>query len=191
MEQSLHQIKSDQIKSNRIKSNRIKLSRIKLLLLDVDGILTDGQIIYSDSGEQIKSFNSRDGLGLRLLMDSNIQVGIVTGRKSKALVHRCENLGIDLVFDGIKDKALALNKIIKQTGIQAQNIAFSGDDLIDLPAMTRVGFSFSVPDAPKEVKSHAQMITYARGGQGAVREICETILKAQGMWDQIISKYLS
>lgn len=187
----LDQIKLDQVKLDQVKSNKVKLSRIKLLLLDVDGILTDGQIIYSDSGEQIKSFNSKDGLGLRLLMNSNIQVGIVTGRKSKALVHRCENLGIELVFDGIKDKALALDKIIMQTGIQAQNIAFSGDDLIDLPAMIRVGFSFSVPDAPKEVKNHAQIITNARGGQGAVREICETILKAQGMWDQIISKYLS
>lgn len=179
------------MKPDKIKSNQIKLSQIKLLLLDVDGILTDGKIIYSDSGEQIKSFNSRDGLGLRLLMDSNISVGIVTGRKSKALIHRCQNLGIDLIFDGIKDKALALARIIQQTGIQAQYIAFSGDDLIDLPAMTRVGFSFTVPNAPEEVKNHAQMITSARGGQGAVREICETILKARGEWDQIISKYLS
>ena len=181
----------DQIESDQIKSNKIKLRQIKLLLLDVDGILTDGQIIYSDSGEQIKSFNSRDGLGLRLLMDSNIQVGIVTGRKSKALVHRCQNLGIDLIFDGIKNKALALTEIIQQTGVQVQHIAFSGDDLIDLPAMTRVGFSFTVPDAPEEVKNHAQMITSARGGHGAVREICEIILKAQGVWDQIINKYLS
>jgi 3-deoxy-D-manno-octulosonate 8-phosphate phosphatase (KDO 8-P phosphatase) len=187
----LDQIKSDQIKSDRVKSDQVKLSQIKLLLLDVDGVLTDGQIIYSDSGEQIKSFNSKDGLGLRLLMDSNIQVGIITGRKSKALAHRCENLGIDLVFDGIKDKSIALIKIVQLTGIQAEHIAFAGDDLIDLPTMIRVGFSFTVPDAPKEVKHHAHMITQSRGGQGAVREICEIILKAQGVWDLIINKFLA
>lgn len=168
-----------------------KLNRIKLLLLDVDGVLTDGQITYTDSGEQIKSFNSRDGLGLRLLMDNNIKVGIVTGRTSKALAHRCQNLKIDLVFDGIRDKAAALDRIMELTGIGAGDIAFVGDDLIDLPAMIRTGICFSVPDAPREVKSHATMVTVARGGHGAVREICEAILKAHGVWDKILNKYLS
>jgi len=168
-----------------------KLNRVKLLLLDVDGVLTEGQITYTDSGDQIKSFNSRDGLGLRLLMDNNIKVGIVTGRTSKALTHRCQNLGIDLIFDGIRDKAAALDRIIELTGIAARDIAFVGDDLIDLPAMIRTGICFSVPDAPQEVKSRATMVTSARGGHGAVREICETILKAQGVWDKIMNKYLS
>ncbi|MCP4718358.1 MAG: HAD hydrolase family protein [Desulfobacteraceae bacterium] len=168
-----------------------KLELVKLLLLDVDGVLTDGQITYTDSGEQIKSFNSKDGLGLRLLMDNNIRVGIVTGRKSNALVHRCRNLGIDLVFDGISDKAAALAKITEQTGVDAKHIAFAGDDLIDLPAMIRTGISFTVPDAPKEVKNQADMVTHARGGHGAVREICEAILKAQGGWEKLINKYLS
>ncbi len=168
-----------------------KLNRIKLLLLDVDGVLTDGQITYTDSGEQIKSFSSKDGLGLRLLMDNHIRVGIVTGRKSNALVHRCRNLGIDLVFDGISDKAAAFAKITEQTGILAKDIAFVGDDLIDLPAMIRAGVSFTVPDAPEEVKLKADRVTSARGGHGAVREICELILKSQGVWEQIINKYLS
>ncbi len=167
------------------------LDRIKLLLLDVDGILTDGQIIYSDTGDQIKRFHSRDGLGLRLLMDAGIGVGIVTGRKSLALVHRCRNLGIDLVFDGIRDKAAALTRIATQTGIHPDHMAFAGDDLLDLPAMTRVGFSITVPDAPEEVKCRAHYVTSARGGQGAVREICEAILKAQGRWETIINTYLS
>ncbi|MBA3012448.1 MAG: HAD-IIIA family hydrolase [Proteobacteria bacterium] len=171
--------------------NPKKLTPIKLLLLDVDGVLTDGQITYTDTGEQIKSFDSKDGLGLRLIMDNGIRVGIVTGRKSNALAHRCRNLGIDLVFDGTKDKARALAKIIEQTGICARDIAFVGDDLIDLPAMIRVGVSFTVPDAPKEVKDRADFITSARGGHGAVREICEAILKSQGLWDQLLSKYLS
>ncbi|MBU0969531.1 MAG: HAD-IIIA family hydrolase [Proteobacteria bacterium] len=168
-----------------------KLRPIKLLLLDVDGVLTDGQITYTDTGEQIKSFDSKDGLGLRLIMDNGIRVGIVTGRKSNALAHRCRNLGIDLVFDGTKDKAGALAKIIEQTGICAQDIAFVGDDLIDLPAMIRVGVSFTVPDAPREVKDRAGFVTSARGGHGAVREICEAILKSQGLWDQLLNQYLS
>jgi 3-deoxy-D-manno-octulosonate 8-phosphate phosphatase (KDO 8-P phosphatase) len=171
--------------------NKVKLNQIQLLLLDVDGVLTDGQITYTDSGEQIKTFNSKDGLGLRLLMDNNIKVGIVTGRKSDALSHRCKNLGIDLVFEGISDKAAAFTKITQLTKIAPENIGFAGDDLIDLPAMTRAGVSFTVPDAPREVKERADMITQAPGGHGAVREICEAILKACGLWDKILNKYLS
>lgn len=167
------------------------LANIELLLLDVDGVLTDGSITYSDSGEQIKTFNSRDGLGLRLLMDSGIGVGIITGRKSKALEHRCENLGITLLFYGIKDKAKALDSIMLQTGIAARKIAFVGDDLIDLPAIKRVGISFCVSDACPEVKTHCDIITNEKGGQGAVREICESILKEKGLWGAVLDKYLS
>lgn len=168
-----------------------KLVNLELLLLDVDGVLTDASIIYSDSGEQIKRFNSRDGLGLRLLMDSGIRVGIVTGRKSKALDHRCENLGITLLFDNIKDKAKALDTIISQTGIASEKIGFAGDDLIDLPVIKRVGVSFTVSDAPEDVKTHCDMITVQKGGHGAVREICENILKAKGLWRTIMNNYLS
>jgi len=167
------------------------LADIDLLLLDVDGVLTNGDITYSDTGEQIKSFHSRDGLGLRLLMDSGIGVGIITGRKSKALEYRCKNLGITLLFDGIKDKSKALEKIILQTGTAAEKIAFAGDDLIDLPVMKRVGVSFCVSDAPEDVKTHSDFITSQKGGQGAVREICERILKAKGLWDTILNQYLS
>lgn len=170
---------------------KTQLANISLLLLDVDGVLTDGSIIYSDSGEQIKQFNSKDGLGLRLLMDSGIAVGIVTGRKSKALEHRCKNLGVTLLFDGIKDKSTALDHIILQTGVAAEKIAFVGDDLIDLPVMKRVGVSFCVSDACDDVKAHSDIITTQRGGKGAVREICENILKSKGLWDAILDKYLS
>ncbi len=164
---------------------------IELLLLDVDGVLTDGSITYSDSGEQIKQFNARDGLGLRLLMDAGIKVGIITGRTSGALEHRCKNLGIQLLFDGITDKSEALDTICSQTGIHVKKIAFAGDDLIDLPVMKRVGISFSVSDAAPEVKAHADHVTKRQGGHGAVREICETILKSKGVWDTILSRYLS
>ena len=165
------------------------LADIRLLLLDVDGVLTDGSITYSDSGEQIKTFNSRDGFGLRLLMDSGVKVGIITGRMSKALGYRCENLGITLLFDGATDKAAALEKIILETGIPADHIAFAGDDLIDLPVMKKVGVSFCVADAPEEVKQHSRIVTTRQGGRGAVREICESILKAKGLWDNIRDRY--
>ena len=166
------------------------LSTIELLLLDVDGVLTNGQITYSDSGEQIKSFNSRDGLGLRLLMDSGMGVGIISGRKSKALKYRCDNLGITLLFDGIKDKSKALDKIILKTKIPSEKIAFIGDDLIDLPILKKVGFPCCVRDACQEVKNHCDIITLKKGGNGAVREICENILKAKGLWASILDKYL-
>ena len=166
------------------------LANIRLLLLDVDGVLTDGTITYTDSGEQVKSFSSRDGLGLRLLMNEGIRVGIVTGRSSEALLHRCRNLKIDLIFDGVRDKAKALEDIVDQTGIPLQEIGFVGDDLIDLPAMVKVGAPITVGDAPSEVKALARVVTKAQGGRGAVREICEAILKAQGLWDKALEPFL-
>ncbi|MBU1193851.1 MAG: HAD-IIIA family hydrolase [Proteobacteria bacterium] len=167
-----------------------KLSNIKLLLLDVDGVLTDGTITYCDSGEQIKSFNSKDGLGLRLLMDSGVQVGIVTGRTSMALKHRCDNIGITLLFDGIKEKSKILSTIESRTKIPAEHMAYVGDDLIDLPIMKKVGLSFCVADASDEVKDHADIVTEKNGGKGAVREICEMILKSKGKWETILNRYL-
>lgn len=166
------------------------LKKVKLLVLDVDGVLTDGRITYTDSGEQIKSFLSRDGLGLRLLMDNGIQVGIITGRTSGALTHRCRNLGIDLVFDGIRDKADAMDQMALRTGIDLSDMAFMGDDLIDLPAMTRAGVAVAVADAADEVKSLADIVTCANGGKGAVREICEAILKARGLWENTLKSFL-
>lgn len=167
------------------------LKRIRLLLLDVDGVLTDGTITYTDSGDQVKSFYSRDGFGLRLLMNEGIRVGIVTGRSSEALRHRCRNLKIDLIFDGVRDKEKALQEIMDQTGMKSDEIGFMGDDLIDLPAMTKAGAAITVSDAPAEVKARARIITKARGGRGAVREICEAILKAQGLWDKALKPFLS
>ena len=167
------------------------ITNIQLVLLDVDGVLTDGSIIYSDSGEQIKKFNSRDGLGIRLLMDADIKVGIVTGRVSNALHHRCKNLSIDLIFDGIKDKAAVLSSVEDRTGIKPDEIGFIGDDLIDLPIMRRVGTSFCVSDACDEVKQEAFFISHLPGGKGAVREICEYILKEKGLWENALNRFLS
>jgi 3-deoxy-D-manno-octulosonate 8-phosphate phosphatase (KDO 8-P phosphatase) len=167
-----------------------KLKNVKLLLLDVDGVMTDGGIIYNDHGEETKKFNCRDGLGLRLLMDAGIEVGIVTGRKSGVLMHRCENLGISLIFDGVIEKGRVLEPILQQTRIDSEEIAFMGDDLIDLPLMKKVGLAVTVADAHETVLEYAHLITCAKGGAGAVREVCEAILKAKGLWANIIGRFL-
>ena len=124
-------------------------------------------------------------------MAAGINVGIVTARISGALRHRCDNLGITLIFDGAKDKAKALESISTSTQISTAYIAFMGDDLIDLPAMTRAGFAVTVADAPDEVKDRADMITDQPGGKGAVRQVCEAILKAKGLWETSVSRFLS
>ena len=166
-----------------------KLKHIQLLLLDVDGVLTDGSIIYNDDGGETKVFNARDGFGLRLVIQAGIKIGIVTGRSSKALRHRCDNLGIGYLFDGIADKAGVFEKIAAQTGIGPDHAAFVGDDLPDLPIMERAGLSIAVADAHEIVRQKAAWTTQARGGHGAVREVCEALLKAQGLWDQIMERY--
>jgi 3-deoxy-D-manno-octulosonate 8-phosphate phosphatase (KDO 8-P phosphatase) len=167
-----------------------KLKNIKLLLLDVDGVLTDGSIIYNDNNEETKTFNVKDGFGIRLLMDAGIEVGIVTGRASKALIHRCNNLGLSLIFDGVVDKSAIFDKIMEETGLSEYEIAFIGDDLPDLPLLKKAGLSIAVSDAHEVVRSNVDLVTSAKGGNGAVREICEAILKAGGLWDEILKKYL-
>ena len=165
------------------------LASIQLLLLDVDGVLTTGQVVYTDSGEEIKAFSVKDGLGLRLVMDCGLQVGIVTGRGSGALLNRCRNLGIDLVFDQVRDKAAKLAEISTRTGIAAPQMAFVGDDLPDIPLMQKVGLGIAVADAVPEVIAAADMVTTAKGGCGAVREICEALLKARECWEPILERF--
>ena len=165
-----------------------KLEQIKMVLLDVDGVLTCGDIIYADSGEQIKIFNVKDGVGIRLLKEAGLKIGIITGRKGQALHHRCVNLGIDLIFDGVQRKDKVLDDITTLTGISKEAMAYVGDDLPDLPVMKRVGLAVAVSDAHEIIRQKAHITTRAPGGKGAVREISETILKAQGLWDALISR---
>jgi len=162
------------------------LDQIKLLLLDVDGVLTSGHIIYSNAGVETKAFHVKDGLGMRLLLEAGIDIGIVTGRSSEALQHRCSDLGITLVYDGIKEKGVLLDTILDKTGLTAKQVAFMGDDLPDISLIKKVGVGIAVADAHKNVKKTADIITLNKGGDGAVRELCEMILKAKGLWDNII-----
>lgn len=165
-----------------------KLEKIKILLLDVDGVMTDGSIIYNDSGNEIKSFCVKDGLGIRLLMNAGIKTGVVTGRSSEALHHRCKNLRIEYIFDGILNKVKILDKIIEMTGIQASEIAYMGDDLPDILIMRGVGIPIAVADAHESVIETACIVTSAKGGNGAIREVCEAILKAQGQWESVLNR---
>lgn len=161
-------------------STRINaLRKIQLLLMDVDGVLTDGSITYSDDGSEIKTFNVKDGLGIRMALDKGINIGIITGRSSKALLKRCEDLGIQIIYDHVKDKTKALYSILEETGFLLEEAAFIGDDLPDIPVMEQVGLSFAVADAVEECLKAAGTVTCKKGGQGAVREVCDMMLAAR------------
>jgi len=166
-----------------------KLKRIKLLLLDVDGVLTDGRITYASGNIETKSFNVKDGLGIRLLQSAGIEIGIVTGRTSEALLHRCADLGITMIYDGVKDKGELLPAILSASGCQAQEVAFVGDDLPDIPLLKKVGVGIAVADAHDLVKKTADMVTLQKGGHGAVREICEQILQSKNLWANIVKTW--
>lgn len=163
-----------------------KLKYIKLLLLDVDGVLTSGHIIYSGSDIETKMFNVKDGLGIRLLQTAGIEVGIVTGRTSAALLNRCSDLDITMIYDGIKAKGAVFDTILSKTHFQAHEVAFVGDDLPDIPLMKKTGVSIAVADAHDAVKKHADIITSRNGGDGAVREVCEMILDSKYLLEKII-----
>jgi len=166
-----------------------KMEKIRLLLLDVDGVLTDGGIIYSNIGSEIKVFNVKDGLGIRLLIEAGIRVGIVSGRESGALRCRCRDLGIDDVYENVSDKRLILPQILEKAGVAAGEVAFMGDDLPDIPLMKAVGLPIAVSDATEAVRNTADWITAAKGGCGAVREVCESLLKAQGRWEAVLEGF--
>ena len=164
-----------------------KAAEIKLLILDVDGVMTDGSIFFTDRGEEIKCFNVKDGYGLRRLMKAGIEVAIITGREAGAVEHRAKNLGIKNVFQGIKDKGSVCLKLLEQEDLKKDQVCCIGDDLPDISMFNHVGFPVAVADAAKEVRDAASYVTKKAGGKGAVREICELILKARDSWPDNIS----
>jgi 3-deoxy-D-manno-octulosonate 8-phosphate phosphatase (KDO 8-P phosphatase) len=166
-----------------------ELKKIKLLILDVDGVLTNGKIIYDDQGLETKFFNVKDGLGIRLLLKYGLEVGIITGRVSQVVQHRCANLGITKVYQGVSNKVATFKKIIEVSALSAEEVAYMGDDLPDLPLFDIVGVPIAVADACELVKKKACIVTRAEGGKGAVREVCEMLLKAQRLWDKVITSF--
>lgn len=163
---------------------------LKLVVFDVDGVLTDGKLYLSDSGEEIKAFNTLDGHGLKMLHASGVELAIITGRKSRLVELRATNLGISLLFQGVADKLTAFRELLGQLGLQPEQAAFMGDDLVDLPPMRRAGLAIAVPAAPELVKQHSHYVTERNGGEGAVREVCELIMRAQGSFDAQVARYL-
>lgn len=167
------------------------LQKIKLLALDVDGVLTDGTIYISPAGEVFKGFNAKDGMGISCALRNNLQIAVITGRQSPIVERRCEELGIKLFMQGVKDKRLALQKMAQKLGLTREEIAYMGDDLNDIPAFKASGLNFVPADGSIEVLAVADIITKAKGGRGAVREAITMILAAQDNWEQIVNSYLT
>ena len=163
---------------------------IELILCDVDGVLTDGGVIFDNQGIEVKRFHIRDGMGIKLWQKAGYRCGLVTGRNSHIVRLRAAELGIEIVRQGTEDKLPAVRSILAEFQLQPEQVCYLGDDLPDLPVIRAVGLGVAVADACEEVRTAAQFVTQARGGDGAVRETIETILKAQQRWNDLIQKYL-
>ena len=166
-----------------------RLKRIRLLLLDVDGVMTDGRIIFDSNGVESKFFNVKDGHGIKMLQRAGIEVGIISGRQSTVVANRAAELGIERVFQKAIDKLSPYNQILTDTGLSDKEVAFIGDDIIDIPVLRRVGFAAAPADAVEEVIPFVHFVTRNRGGWGAVREVSDLLLKAQGRWDELTARY--
>jgi 3-deoxy-D-manno-octulosonate 8-phosphate phosphatase (KDO 8-P phosphatase) len=167
-----------------------KAKKLKLLILDVDGVLTDGRLFFDNEGTEYKCFHARDGHGIKLLRQTGVEVAIISGRRSNSVALRMKNLGIEYIFQGHENKRSAFAELLEKTGIMPEQAAYVGDDLLDLPIMMRVGLAIAVSDANFAVKERADWCTTLPGGQGAVREVCDFIMQAQGNFDNVLNAYL-
>lgn len=161
------------------------------MIFDVDGVLTDGRLYYTDSGTEMKAFSTLDGHGIRMLMSSGIGIAIITGRRSEVVSHRARDLGISHVLQGVAEKGSAFIGLAASLGVAPESCGYMGDDLVDLPVLTRCGFAATTREAPEIVKRHAHFISTQPAGAGAVRELCEMILKVQGKLDAAVAPYLA
>lgn len=167
-----------------------KARKIRLLILDVDGVLTSGSLFYGDDGEKIKKFHVHDGQGIKLLQDSGIAVAVITLRESKMVAKRMQDLGVKHLYQNQKDKVTAYEDLKQKLKLTDEEIAFAGDDVPDLPVLRRVGLPITVANSVKIVQQYAYWVTKSKGGSGAVREICDLIMEAQGTFQSVIEKYL-
>ena len=163
---------------------------VRLLILDVDGVMTDGRIVYTSSGEQVQAFHVHDGLGLKLLTKGGVDLAIISSRSSKALALRCRELGIASVFQGVSDKIEVYKKLKCDMEIDDSEVGYIGDDWVDIPLLKRVGFPVAVRNAAEPLADYAVYVTSRSGGFGAVREVCELILKAKDEWKGALASYL-
>ena len=167
-----------------------KAAAIRLIVFDVDGVLTDGSLFIGDDGQEYKAFHSKDGHGMVMLQESGVQIAIITGRTSEVVRIRMESLGIRHVYQGKRDKLPAYHELKRSTGLSDEQIAYVGDDVVDLPVMTRVGLAIAVQDAHALTKQHAHWVTPSGGGRGAAREVCELLMDAQGTLQPALQAYL-
>ncbi|MDX9715489.1 MAG: HAD-IIIA family hydrolase [Dissulfurispiraceae bacterium] len=177
------------VKKLSAKELSARAAKIKILILDVDGVMTDGGIIFDNNANELKVFNVKDGHGIKMLHKAGIGVAIITGRKSKVVAQRAKELGIKDVYQGFKVKTDALEKILNKYGLRKYEAAFVGDDVIDIPVFFNVGLAVAVSDAVAEAKAAAHHITKCSGGKGAVREVCELILRSSGKWKALLDVY--
>lgn len=164
--------------------------KTRLLIMDVDGVLTDGRIIQDSYGHELKVFDVKDGHGIVMAHRAKLRTALISGRASETITRRAEELGIELVFQKIWNKLEVYEKILLDTELSHEEVAYIGDDLVDIPLLRRVGLAVAVADAVHEVKAASHLITQRAGGQGAVREVIELILRAQGHWDMLIERYI-
>jgi 3-deoxy-D-manno-octulosonate 8-phosphate phosphatase (KDO 8-P phosphatase) len=176
--------------AEKMQVNTEKAKKLKLLILDVDGVLTDGKLFFDNQGNEYKSFHARDGHGIKLLRQTGVEVAVISGRKSNSVALRMKNLGIEHIYQGHENKRAAFNEVIEKIGITPEQAAHVGDDLLDLPIMIRVGLSIAVADANLAVKQRADWYTKLPGGHGAVREVCDFIMQAQGHFEEVVNAYL-
>ncbi len=167
-----------------------KAKKIKIMLLDVDGVLTDGTITYTQEGTEIKSFHTRDGLGIRLLKEGGVETGIITARASEAVTRRAKDLSLKYVYQKVGNKLEVFENLIKELKLQPDEVAYMGDDWLDLALLARVGLSASVADGDPEVRQRVDYVTKRQGGKGAVREVCNLILEAKGTYESLLENYL-
>jgi len=168
-----------------------RMRRLKLMIFDVDGVLTDGTLYFSETGAELKAFNARDGHRIKMLKESGVEIAILSARRSRAVDARAAELGITLIVQGAMDKREAFESLIGRAHASAEATGYMGDDLVDLPVLSRCGFAVSVPDAPEIVRARVHHVTLASGGRGAAREICELIMRAQNTLDQAIADQLA
>ena len=168
-----------------------KAARVRLVIFDVDGVLTDGSLYLGDDGQEYKAFHSRDGHGMTMLQESGVAIGIITGRSSQVVRLRMESLGVRHVHQGQRDKRAAYEQLKTDLGLGDDEVAFVGDDVVDLPVMRRVGLAIAVQDAHPAVKQHAHWQTPSRGGRGAARDVCELLMEAQGTLGPALARYLA
>lgn len=169
---------------------KTKAQKIKLAVFDVDGVMTDGRLYFLSDGTEFKTFNTLDGLGIKMLMKIGIETAIITGRSSNVVENRAKSLGIQYYYHGREDKLIALDELLAKTKYHYEEVAYLGDDLPDLSAIRKVGVGMATANANDFVKHHALAVTQAKGGEGAVREFCELILSARGQLEALQQQYL-